>query len=254
MTALQPAFARISELGIRYSAVPAHTKEVADALNQELSEQWGKLRGLQIVAFGVNTIKASEEDEQMIKEMQKTAVLRNPNMAAATLAGAQAEAMKAAASNTATGPMMAFAGMNMATQAGGMDANSLFAMGAQQQAAAQAQPQPQQAQPQPQQAPQPQAQPQQQAAEGWTCSCGKTGNTGKFCMECGTPKPEEPAGWTCSCGTLNQGKFCMNCGAKKPEGAPLYRCDKCGWQPEDPYHPPKFCPECGDIFDENDIQ
>ena len=195
----------------------------------------------------MNTIKASEEDEQMIKEMQKTAVLRNPNMAAATLAGAQAEAMKAAASNTATGPMMAFAGMNMATQAGGMDANSLFAMGAQQQAVAQAQPQPQQA-------PQPQAQPQQQAAEGWTCSCGKTGNTGKFCMECGTPKPEEPAGWTCSCGTLNQGKFCMNCGAKKPEGAPLYRCDKCGWQPEDPYHPPKFCPECGDIFDENDIQ
>ena len=147
----------------------------------------------------------------MIKEMQKTAVLRNPNMAAATLAGAQAEAMKAAASNTATGPMMAFAGMNMATQAGGMDANSLFAMGAQQQAAAQAQPQP-----------------QQQAAEGWTCSCGKTGNTGKFCMECGGAKPEEPAGWTCSCGTLNQGKFCMNCGAKKPEGAPLYRCDKCG--------------------------
>ena len=248
MTALQPAFARISELGIRYSAVPAHTKEVADALNQELSEQWGKLRGLQIVAFGVNTIKASEEDEQMIKEMQKTAVLRNPNMAAATLAGAQAEAMKAAASNTATGPMMAFAGMNMATQAGGMDANSLFAMGAQQQAAAQAQPQPQQA------AAQAQPQPQQQAAEGWTCSCGKTGNTGKFCMECGGAKPEEPAGWTCSCGTLNQGKFCMNCGAKKPEGAPLYRCDKCGWQPEDPYHPPKFCPECGDIFDENDIQ
>ena len=99
-----------------------------------MSEQWGKLRGLQIVAFGVNTIKASEEDEQMIKEMQKTAVLRNPNMAAATLAGAQAEAMKAAASNTATGPMMAFAGMNMATQAGGMDANSLFAMGAQQKA------------------------------------------------------------------------------------------------------------------------
>ena len=131
MTALQPAFAQISAMGIRYSAVPAHTMEVADALNKILSEKWGQLRGIKIVSFGVNTIKASEEDEEMIKELQKTAVLRNPNMAAATLAGAQAEAMKSAASNTATGPMMAFAGMNMANAAGGINAGSLFAMGQQ---------------------------------------------------------------------------------------------------------------------------
>lgn len=60
------------------------------------------------------------------------------------------------------------------------------------------------------------------------------------------------AGWTCSCGAVNKGKFCSECGAKKPAGAPLYKCDKCGWEPEDPTHPPKFCPECGDVFDEND--
>ena len=132
MTALQPAFAQISAMGIRYSAVPAHTMELADTLNKVLSEKWGQLRGLKIVSFGVNTIKASEEDEQMIKDLQKTAVYRNPNMAAATLVGAQAEAMKSAASNTSAGPMMAFAGMNMANMAGGMDANSLFAMGQQQ--------------------------------------------------------------------------------------------------------------------------
>lgn len=241
MTALQPAFAKISAMGIRYSAVPAHTMELADALNEVLSEKWAQLRGLEIVSFGINTMKASEEDEAMIKELQKSAVLRNPNMAAATLVGAQAEAMKSAAANTSTGPMMAFAGMNMANMAGGMNAQNLFAMGAQQQAA------PQQSAPQ-------QAVPQAAAPAGWTCSCGKTGNTGKFCAECGSPKPAEEAGWTCSCGAVNKGKFCSECGAKKPAGAPLYKCDKCGWEPEDPKNPPKFCPECGDPFDDNDIQ
>ena len=250
MTALQPAFAQISAMGIRYSAVPAHTMEVADALNKVLSEKWGELRGIKIVSFGVNTIKASEEDEQMIKDLQKTAVLRNPNMAAATLVGAQAEAMKSAASNTSTGPMMAFAGMNMANQAGGMDANSLFAMGQQQNNTPPVNPTPA--------APTPAA-PASPASENpadndsWTCSCGAV-NQGKFCVECGTPKPESKVGWTCSCGAVNQGKFCPECGAKKPADAPLYRCDKCGWQPEDPHNPPKFCPECGDVFDENDIQ
>ncbi len=244
MTALQPAFAQISAMGIRYSAVPAHTMEVADALNKVLSEKWSELRGIRIVSFGVNTIKASEEDEQMIKDLQKTAVLRNPNMAAATLVGAQAEAMKSAAANTSTGPMMAFAGMNMANQAGGMDAGSLFAMGQQQGGTPPVNPSPA--------APgQPAA--AETAAASWTCSCGAR-NTGKFCVECGSPKPAPQAGWTCSCGAVNQGKFCQECGTKKPADAPLYRCDKCGWQPEDPHHPPKFCPECGDIFDENDIQ
>lgn len=244
MTALQPAFAQISAMGIRYSAVPAHTMEVADALNKVLSEKWGTLRGIRIVSFGVNTIKASEEDEQMIKDLQKTAVLRNPNMAAATLVGAQAEAMKSAASNTATGPMMAFAGMNMANQAGGMDANSLFTMGQQQNNTPPVNPVP------PTSA---QSVAETASAGSWTCSCGAV-NTGNFCIECGTKKPTGKPGWTCSCGAINQGKFCQECGAKKPADAPLYRCDKCGWQPEDPHHPPKFCPECGDVFDENDIQ
>lgn len=241
MTALQPAFAKISAMGIRYSAVPAHTMELADALNEVLSEKWAQLRGLEIVSFGINTMKATEEDETMIKELQRSAVLRNPNMAAATLVGAQAEAMKSAAANTSTGPMMAFAGMNMANMAGGMNAQNLFAMGGAQQQAA-----PQQAAPQQAVAP--------QAAAGWTCSCGKAGNTGKFCAECGAPKPADEAGWTCSCGAVNKGKFCAECGAKKPAGAPLYKCDKCGWEPEDPKNPPKFCPECGDPFDDNDIQ
>ena len=242
LTALQPAFAKLSAMGIRYSALPGHTMEMADALNEVLSAKWRELRGIEIVSFGVSSVKASEEDEAMIKELQRNATFRNPTMAAAHLVGAQASAMQSAAANQNAGPAMAFMGMNMAGNAGGMNAQSLFQMG-QQQAAAQ-----------PQQ-PAGQPLPAAPAADGWTCpSCGAQAK-GKFCPECGTKKPEAPAGWTCpTCGAVNKGKFCSECGAKKPAGTPKYKCDKCGWEPEDPTKPPKFCPECGDPFDENDAQ
>ena len=195
LTALQPAFARISEMGIRYSALPGHTTELADALNEELSAKWRDLRGMEIASIGVSSVKASEEDEAMIKEMQRNAAFRNPNMAAAHLVGAQAAAMQAAASNTAAGPAMAFMGMNMAGQAGGADAASLFQMG-QQQAAAPAAP----------------------AAGAWTCpSCGATA-TGKFCPECGAKKPAgaiqyrcDKCGWEPEAGAKPP-KFCPECG------------------------------------------
>ena len=235
LTALQPAFARISAMGIRYSALPGHTAEMAQAMDDVLSEKWGKLRGVSVVSVGVNSVTASAEDEATIKELQKSAVFRNPNMAAAHMVQAQASAMQAAAANE-NGAMMGFMGMNMAQAAGGMNANALFQMGAQQQA--------QQPAPQPQQ-------PAAQPANTWKCACGAE-NTGKFCVECGSPKPAD--GWTCACGTVNKGKFCMECGAKKPADAPLYRCDKCGWEPEDPKNPPRFCPECGDKFDSSDVR
>ena len=223
MTALQPAFAKISDMGIRYSALPGHTMELAEALNDVLSAKWGKLRGIEIVSFGVSSVKASEEDEQMLKEMQRNAAFMDPTRAAAHLVGAQASAMQTAAGNQGAGPAMAFMGMNMAGAAGGMNAQALYGMG-QQQAA--------------------------QAADSWKCACGTVVN-GNFCPNCGAKKPDND-GWTCSCGKVNKGNFCANCGAKKPEGLPKYRCDKCGWEPEDPAHPPKFCPQCGDPFDEND--
>ena len=197
LTALQPAFAKISETGVRYSALPGHTTEIADALNDVLSSKWGETYGIKISTFGINSVNASEEDEKMIKELQKNAVYSNPNMAAGALVGAQAQAMQDAAKNTSTGPMMAFAGMNMAQQAGGANAANLFAMGQQQ---AQAAPQP---------APQPAPQMQPQSQGGWTCSCG-TVNNGNFCSNCGQPKPSTD--WTCSCGTVNSGNFCSNCG------------------------------------------
>lgn len=260
LTALAPALAKVSALGVRYSEVPAHNKELAKALNEELSEQWTELRGIEIVSMTINDVIASEEDQKRIKELQETAVLRNAGMAAATLTAAQAEAMKAAASNTATGPMMAFAGMNMANMTGGMDANALFQMDGQNMQQGMNGQQMNGMMGQQMNGmngrQMPNMQSPGQASQrtpilGWNCSCGKTDNRGKFCEECGSPKPVN-AGWTCSCGTVNQGKFCAECGSRKPEGAPLYKCDKCGWEPEDPTHPPKFCPECGDIFDEND--
>ena len=234
LTALQPAFARISDMGIRYSALPGHTMEMADALNEVLSAKWRKLRGLEIVSFGVSSVKANEEDEKMLKEMQRNAAFMDPTRAAAHMVGAQAAAMQAAAANQGAGPAMAFMGMNMAGQMGGMNAQSLYQMGAQQQAA--------------QPAPAPAAAP----AGGWTCACGHAGNTGRFCAECGKPKPAAD-GWTCACGAVNKGKFCAECGKPKPAGVPQYKCDKCGWEPEDPAHPPKFCPECGDPFDDGDL-
>lgn len=231
LTALQPAFAKISDMGIRYSSLPGHTMELADALNEVLSNKWRNLRGIEIVSFGVSSVKASEEDEKMLKDMQRTAVYSNPNMAAAYDVMARGDAMKTAAGNSA-GAMTGFMGMNMAQSMGGNNAAQLFQMGQQQ--AAQASPAA--------------AAP---AAGSWKCSCGATA-TGKFCPECGAKKPEA-AGWKCSCGAVNQGKFCQECGARKPVGVPQYKCDKCGWVPEDPKNPPRFCPECGDKFGDEDI-
>ena len=237
LTALQPAFAKISAMGIRYSALPGCTSEMADALNDVLSEKWSGLRGIEIVSFGVSSVKADEEDEKMIKEMQRNAAFMDPTRAAAHMVGAQAAAMQAAAANENAGPAMAFMGMGMAQNMGGVNAQNLYAMG-QQQAAQQPAPAPAPVQAAP-------------AADSWKCACGAV-NTGKFCTECGAPKPAD--GWTCSCGAVNKGKFCPNCGAKKPADAPLYRCDKCGWEPEDPKNPPKFCPQCGDPFSDEDIK
>jgi len=235
LTALQPAFARIGEMGIRYSALPGHTTELANALNQELSAKWKDLRGVEIVSFGVSSVKADDEDEKMLKELQRNAGLRDPSLAGAYMVGATGAAMQAAAQNQGSGAAMAFMGMNMAGQAGGINAQNLYQMG--QQGGAQA----------------PQGDPQPVFGVGaWKCQCGATA-TGKFCTNCGKPKPADTEGWKCECGAVNKGKFCSECGKPKPAGALQYRCDKCGWEVPKGENPPKFCPECGDPFDDNDI-
>ena len=225
---LQPAFARISEMGIRYSALPGRTTEISDAMKELLSQEWGEVRGLEVVKVAISSATANEEDEKMIKEMQRNVAFMDPARAMAHTVGANAAAMQAAAANSA-GAMTGFMGMGMAQNMGGGSMQTLAGMVQQSQ----------------------QVQPQQPAADGWTCACG-TLNKGKFCTECGSPKPAAD-GWTCVCGAVNKGKFCPECGAKKPAGVPQYKCDKCGWEPEKGANVPKFCPECGDPFDDGDI-
>ena len=231
--ALGMAFGRISEMGIRYSALQMHTMELADTLNDILSKKWRDKRGLEIVDIGISSMTPLDEDVARVQQYQSATAFRTPQMAAQQLARSQDQSMRDAANN-AGGAALGFMGMNMAQQAGGNAAAQFYQMAQQQQAAA----------------PTPAA--PAASAGGWKCpSCGAT-VTGKFCPECGAKKPEDQ-GWVCACGSVNKGKFCPECGAKKPAGVPQYRCDKCGWEPPKGTKPPKFCPECGDPFDDGDI-
>lgn len=205
LTALQPAFAKISELGIRYSSLPAHTTEIAEILNEVLSESWGEKRGVEVFSFGISSVTATEEDEKMIKELQRNAVFRNPTMAAAQMVGAQSEAMQKAAEN-ANGAMTGFMGMGLAQNVGGTNAQALFNMGEK----------------------------QSPDIKGWKCECGAE-NTGKFCGNCGKPQPQ--GSWKCECGAENTGKFCSNCGKPQPQGS--WKCE-CGAE-----NTGKFCSNCG---------
>ena len=249
ISALQPAFAKISDLEIRPNALPGHVTELCDAMNEALTGKWANTRGITVVSVAIGTIDLPKADAEMIKQAQKTAILRDPMMAAATLTEAQAGAMKTAAGNSA-GAMTGFMGMGMAAQNGGMNAQNLYQMGAEmaQHNAGQNQ---QNVSSQPHMTA-PGKGGEKEAAGKWTCACGAVNEKEwKFCQECGKERPQE--GWICSCGAENKGKFCTECGKPRPKGTPVYQCDKCGWKPEDPKNPPKFCPECGDPFDANDI-
>lgn len=231
-SSIQPALGRIALKKIPYDQLPLFTNDICDELNQELVDDWGDKRGIAIQSFAVASVKPDAASAKKIEAFQESRVYTNAQMMGARLGTAQANAMETAAENTA-GAMTGFMGMGFAQQAGGANAAQFFGMNNGQQ-------------------PAPAAPLAAAPAASWVCSCGKADNTGKFCTECGSPKPADENGWTCECGTLNKGKFCSECGKKKPDGTPTYICDKCGWEPEDPKNPPKFCPQCGDRFDDND--
>ena len=199
ISALQPAFAKLSEMGMRPNQIPAHAEELSQLMNETLTRKWGEIRGISVVSIAMNPITLPEEDAKAIKELQRSAVMRDPTMAAANLVGAQADAMRTAAGNSA-GAMTGFMGMGMAMNAGGVNAQNLYAMGQQQAAPAAAAP----------------AAP---AAETWTCACGSV-NTGKFCPECGAKKPVyrcNKCGWK-PADPSKPPKFCPECGDPFDEG------------------------------------
>ena len=231
VSALQPAFGALAELELRPAQIPAKANELRRVMNEALQAEWAD-RGISVAKIALNPITLNPEDMKKIQEMEDAATLgSNPFMMAGRMTAATANAMETAAGNTA-GAMTGFMGMGMAGNAmgGGFNqAQNFYNMGVQQQQAA-------------------------AAADSWKCDCGAVAS-GKFCSECGAKKPEPKAvgGWVCKCGARNEGKFCSECGSKKPVGVPQYKCDKCGWQPADPTKAPRFCPECGDPFDNGDM-
>jgi len=236
------SLARLALENIRVTQITQNQSRLSEIMADILDPVW-LTRGFYINVVNVDNISFDEETKKFLEQMRNDAILLDPERRAARLAAGMAAGIEAAGSNAngaATGAM----GIGFMNNTAGM-AGMYNAMN-----------------PVPSQGQQAQNVPSQQVTpvtavpssgtsqKTWTCSCG-TSNTGVFCTECGNKKPSDQE-WTCSCGNAhNKGAFCSNCGTKKPETA-TYKCNKCGFVPENPQSPPKFCPECGDAFDMTD--
>ncbi|MFD2672133.1 SPFH domain-containing protein [Marinicrinis sediminis] len=240
LTALQSAINRMSQDGIRISHVTSKSVELARYMADVLDTDWSQLRGMEVQAVGINSISYDEQSQQLIHMRNQGAMLQDPSIRDGYVQGSIARGLESAGSNEA-GAMTGFMGVGMGMQGAGtfmqgVSATNREAM--QQQQAQQAR-----------QASGSPAKGKTQSAETWTCSCG-TDNEGRFCTACGRSKQENLSEtWNCACGHENDGKFCTDCGAKKPE---RLQCDKCGFTPADTSISYKFCPECGDPFDQAD--
>ena len=225
LAALNPALAKISEAGVRYSAVTAHTLELGEELKKLLAEKWARRRGLELIEISIASATISDEDAKKLKMLQTNAALRDPSMRDAQIAAGLSEGLAGVGQNGGGGVAGVMGIGMMGNMAGNMFATGY---GNQQQQYGQGYPQQQYGQPQ-QTAP---------AGDSWTCACGQV-NSGKFCMNCGNakPAPVNTNSWTCSCGQINNGKFCMNCGSPAPAADWVCSCGQT--------NSGKFCMNCG---------
>lgn len=222
LEAFQSAINQMSADGVRISFVASKGRELSKYMADILDADWGEMRGIEIQSVGISSISYDEESTKLINMRNQGAMLGDATVREGYVQGSVARGIEAAGSN-ANGSMAGFMGVGM-----GMQATTGF-MGAASQSN--------------------QAQMEREAARAtaaqpvpgsWKCSCGNE-NTGKFCSNCGSPKPEVST-WKCSCGNENIGKFCSNCGKPKPS---QLKCASCGYEPDPSQPAPKFCPECG---------
>ena len=218
MTALQAAINQMSVDGVRISTLPSKGMELAKYMSNVLDSEWNESRGMEICSVGISSISYDDESKELINMRNKGAMLSDPGVREGYVQGSIARGMEAAGSNKA-GAAQAFMGMGVGMQGAGGFMNTASQTNMAQMAAQQ------------------QAQQNAANAGGWTCSCGKV-NTGKFCAECGKPKPAPSGSWKCQCGAENTGKFCSECGKPKPDDG-KWVCS-CGSE-----NTGKFCAECG---------
>ncbi|MBQ9140797.1 MAG: SPFH domain-containing protein, partial [Lachnospiraceae bacterium] len=210
LTKLPTALANVSAKGVLPDQLNLHTEEICEALKQELSQKWTAERGIEVSSMTITAV-VPEEALEALNVWENRAAMRDPGMTMAQAANAEAFAGMIGRSSLGTGqngstdPMSGMMNMMAMNMMGGMMGGNGMMSGNNMMNNGYAGQQPMNAMPQNNMGA---AQPQMQAPVlGWNCSCGKTDNRGKFCGECGSPKPAA-AGWTCSCGHVNQGKFC----------------------------------------------
>lgn len=229
LEALQSAINQMSADGVRISFVASKGRELSKYMSNILDEDWKSQRGMEIQSVGIASISYDDESTKLINMRNQGAMLGDPSVREGYVQGSLARGLESAGSN-ANGSMAGFMGMGVGMNTAGSFMGAASASNSRQMEANKE---------------------SSKEPSGWLCSCGAE-NTGRFCSECGAPKPSEGT-WKCECGAVNKGKFCSECGKKHPESRKIV-CSKCGYEPDMNKPIPKFCPECGDPINEEDFK